>query len=81
MCISIKYNTYFSGFFFKDLFVGPGTCFFQGSIFILPSNYNVIEAEFSPTFFKMLPTFFSLLGASCSIYFYSYCLHFLTLIQ
>ena len=71
----------FSGFFFKDLFVGPGTCFFQGSIFILPSNYNVIEAEFSPTFFKMLPTFFSLLGASCSIYFYSYCLHFLTLIQ
>lgn len=33
------------GYFMSDLFVGIGSDFFQNSIFILPENTNIIEAE------------------------------------
>jgi NADH-ubiquinone oxidoreductase chain 5 len=37
----------FFGFVFSDLFVGMGSDFFQNSIFMLPKNISLIEAEFS----------------------------------
>lgn len=32
----------FSGFAFKDLFIGLGTNFFDASIFILPKNEKIV---------------------------------------
>ena len=47
----------FFGFIFSDLFVGPGSDFFQNSLFIHPNNIALIEAEFAlPILMKLLPS-------------------------
>jgi NADH-ubiquinone oxidoreductase chain 5 len=38
----------FSGYFFKDFFVGLGTPFFKNSILVLEKNIVLVEAEFVP---------------------------------
>jgi NADH-ubiquinone oxidoreductase chain 5 len=70
----------FFGYLFKDLFIGIGSQFFGNSIFILPKNYNMIDAEFLPLVIKMIPFFFSLCGIGFSFlinyYFYNNLLSF-----
>nr|YP_010721275.1 NADH dehydrogenase subunit 5 [Cyathus jiayuguanensis]WDS46469.1 NADH dehydrogenase subunit 5 [Cyathus jiayuguanensis] len=63
----------FFGFIFSDLFVGVGSDFFGNSIFILPNNINIIEAEFSlNSFIKLLPAIVSFSGAALAFYLYHY---------
>nr|YP_010846108.1 NADH dehydrogenase subunit 5 [Cyathus pallidus]WEV87295.1 NADH dehydrogenase subunit 5 [Cyathus pallidus] len=63
----------FFGFIFSDLFVGVGSDFFGNSIFILPNNINLIEAEFSlNSFIKLLPAIVSFSGAALAFYLYHY---------
>jgi len=69
------FGSIFSGFFFRDLFTGPGTCFFNDSIFILPNHYSTTNAEFIPLIYKILPTIFGFCGATLSFLFYSKFLH------
>ena len=59
----------FIGYLTKDLIVGVGSNFFGSSIFFLPRNYNLIEAEFLPLKIKLLPLFFSLSGVYFSLFF------------
>lgn len=62
----------FFGFIFSDLFVGPGSDFFQNSLFIHPNNIALIEAEFSmSTLTKLLPMLLSLFGASFAVVIYN----------
>jgi NADH-ubiquinone oxidoreductase chain 5 len=44
-----------SGYFFKDIFTGFGSNFFNNSIHMLPSNWLVLEAEFLPFEVKIMP--------------------------
>lgn len=67
----------FSGYFLKDLFIGLGTDFWGNAIFVLPENMNQVDAEFIPTFYKLLPVFFSIAGTLTSFLFYSYGQEFL----
>ena len=63
----------FIGFFTKDLFIGLGSHFFDGSIYSLPINLIIIDAEFIPYYVKLVPSVLSLLGMVGSLFFHKYC--------
>ena len=61
----------FSGFIFKDMFVGFGSVYFDNSILILSSNSINFDIEKIPLIFKLLPTVCTFGGLSLSYLFYS----------
>jgi NADH:ubiquinone oxidoreductase subunit 5 (subunit L)/multisubunit Na+/H+ antiporter MnhA subunit len=61
----------FSGYFFKDLFVGLGTDFFKHTILVRGSNSVLSNAEFIPVWVKWIPTGFSLFGLAVALVFCS----------
>ena len=73
MAIPLFFLSFFSifiGYFFKDMFVGIGTNFWGNSIFVLPQNALILEAEFLPVLIKLFPVFLSILGAIISFILY-----------
>jgi hypothetical protein len=46
----------------RDLFIGLGTGYWNNSLFVFPTNLNIIDAEFAPLLFKLLPLCFSFAG-------------------
>jgi len=61
--VILGFGSIFWGFLTKDMLIGLGTGFWGNSIFILPVNIIMINAEFIPTFIKLIPLFFTTLGA------------------
>jgi NADH-ubiquinone oxidoreductase chain 5 len=69
-----------SGYLFEDLFVGVGSTFFSGALFILPHNWYSLNPDFIPYVFSNLPLFGSVAGVwlswqtfmSRSYYYYYY---------
>jgi NADH-ubiquinone oxidoreductase chain 5 len=61
----------FIGYLTKDLFIGFGTPFWNGSIFVLPANNLLTDYEFISIVPKLLPLLFSFLGALCAYLLYS----------
>lgn len=61
----------FIGYLSKDMIIGLGSDFWQGSIFIQPGNFNLLDAEHIPQFAKLLPVIFSLVGAVSSFVLYA----------
>jgi hypothetical protein len=57
------------------MIIGPGTPFFSNSIFVLPHNVNIFEAEFLDPSIKFIPVIFSLLGAGFGFLVYHTSLH------
>jgi len=62
----------FAGYFTKDMIIGVGTDFWGNSIYTLPENMILLEAEFIPHSIKLVPVVFSITGACLAYYFYSY---------
>jgi len=58
------------GYLTKDLFIGFGTDFWNGSIFILPANSLITDVEFIDLFFKQLPLLLTLLGVLFAYFMY-----------
>ena len=69
ICLSIP--SIFAGYFLKDMFIGLGSSFWGNSLFVLPQNQNMIDAEFIIHSFKILPLVFSLSGAFLSYLLYT----------
>ena len=67
----------FIGYLSKDMFVGLGSNFWNNSIYINPLNNQMIDAEFLPTFFKLLPVILSFGGLFIALYFYFFKFKFL----
>jgi NADH-ubiquinone oxidoreductase chain 5 len=67
----------FIGFFFKDMLVGWGSCFWGNAIYNSPKTTNVIDSEFIPMFYKLLPIVFSLFILIFSFLTYVYSSKFL----
>lgn len=61
----------FAGYFFKDMFIGLGTPFFNNSIFVHPSHYHAIEAEVLDPILKWIPVIFSIIAALLATILYS----------
>jgi NADH-ubiquinone oxidoreductase chain 5 len=54
------------------MIIGLGSDFWQGSIYIQPMNFNMVDAEHIPQFAKLLPVILSFLGALSSFVLYAY---------
>ena len=61
----------FVGFLFKDLFIGFGTDFWNGSIYVLPKNYLLTDIEFISLKYKLLPLFVTLFGILLAFFIYT----------
>jgi NADH-ubiquinone oxidoreductase chain 5 len=57
--ILLSFSSIFLGYLSKDFFIGMGSQSFNTSIFILPRNFMLIDAEFIPIYIKLIPTFIS----------------------
>jgi len=68
----LAFPSIFIGYCSRDLFIGLGTGFWNNSIFIFPTNLNIIDAEFASQIFKILPVCLSLTGASSAFLFYTF---------
>jgi NADH-ubiquinone oxidoreductase chain 5 len=62
----------FIGYLTKDMLIGMGTNFWGNSLYVLPKNMNMIDAEFIPQFWKLLPVCLSIFGASLSFFMYTF---------
>ena len=60
----------FVGYFGRDLFIGLGTDFWGNSLFCLPFNLSIIDAEFMSTSTKIMPLLLSMLGGVLSFVLY-----------
>ena len=67
----------FIGYFTKDMTIGMGSDFWGNSIYVLPKNMNMIDAEFIPHIWKVFPVCFSILGATLSFFLYTFGTNFL----
>jgi NADH-ubiquinone oxidoreductase chain 5 len=67
----------FIGYFTKDMIIGMGSDFWGNSIFVLPKNMNIIDAEFIPHIWKVFPVCFSIFGATLSFFLYTFGTNFL----
>ena len=59
------------GFLTKEMFIGFGTDFWNGAIFILPQNYLLSDIEFISLFNKQLPLIFTISGTCFAYFLYS----------
>lgn len=61
--ICLALGSTFAGWFFKPMFIGIGTDFWNNSLVIKPSNSMLLEAEFLPQSIKWIPLFNTIMGA------------------
>lgn len=73
----LAFGSIFIGYISKDMFVGLGSNFWNNSIYINPLNNQMIDAEFLPTFFKILPVILSFFGLFGAFYLYFFKFKFL----
>nr|QPN54029.1 NADH dehydrogenase subunit 5 [Phytophthora chlamydospora] len=73
----LAFGSIFIGYISKDMFVGLGSNFWNNSIYINPLNNQMIDAEFLPTFFKLLPVILSFGGLFSAFYLYFFKFKFL----
>ncbi|KAG6966740.1 hypothetical protein JG687_00004670 [Phytophthora cactorum] len=73
----LAFGSIFIGYISKDMFVGLGSNFWNNSIYIDPLNNQMIDAEFLPTFFKLLPVILSFCGLFSAFYLYFFKFKFL----
>ena len=66
----LAFGSIFIGYISKDMFVGLGSNFWNNSLYIYPSNSQIIDAEFLPTFFKLLPVILSFSGLFSAFFLY-----------
>ena len=60
------------GFFTFDLFIGFGGNFWQGSIYIHPLRYSLVDIEFIPLGFKLFPLVLTLFGVALAFFLYAF---------
>lgn len=68
----LSIGSIFTGYLSRDFFIGLGSDFFEDSIFVLPQNMIMADAEFIPHFIKIIPTSFALFGIGISLFFNKY---------
>lgn len=73
----LAFGSIFIGYLSRDMFVGLGSNFWNNAIYINPMNNQMIDAEFLPTFIKLLPVIFSFSGLFSAFYLYFFKFKFL----
>jgi proton-translocating NADH-quinone oxidoreductase chain L len=62
----------FVGYLSKDFFIGLGSDFWNGSIFIAYNNYKIVQSEFLSVGYKIIPFIITILGVSSAYYLYAF---------
>nr|YP_009317212.1 NADH dehydrogenase subunit 5 [Palpitomonas bilix]YP_009317273.1 NADH dehydrogenase subunit 5 [Palpitomonas bilix]BAV82380.1 NADH dehydrogenase subunit 5 [Palpitomonas bilix]BAV82441.1 NADH dehydrogenase subunit 5 [Palpitomonas bilix] len=70
--ILLSFGSIFVGYLTKDMIIGLGTSFWGNSIFTLPTNITMVDAEFLPYYIKLIPVILSLSGAVISLLVYHF---------
>jgi len=60
------------GYLTQEFFIGFGTNFWNSSIFILVSNYTLVDIEFINLFYKLLPLFVTIMGSYLAYSIYAF---------
>lgn len=60
------------GYYTKDMLVGVGSSFFGTAVVQQITNFNLFDAEFIPTFYKVLPVTLSLMGVFSAFFLYNF---------
>ena len=68
----LAFYSIFIGYLSKDMFIGLGTSFFGNSLFILPMNIQLVDAEFLPIFYKLLPVILSIFSILLALFIFHY---------
>ena len=68
----LSFCSIFIGYILKDMMVGLGSDFWGSSIFVLPENVLLLEAEFLETKIKIFPVILSLFGGGFAFLFYNF---------
>ena len=68
----LSIGSIFIGFITKDMMIGLGTDFWGNSLFVLPENAFILEAEFIDTSVKLIPLVLSLSGAFLAFLLYNF---------
>ena len=68
----LAFCSIFIGYILKDMMVGLGSDFWGNSIFVLPDNALLLEAEFLETNIKIFPVILSLTGGSIAFMMYNF---------
>lgn len=66
--VVLSLGSIFSGYLTKDIFIGFGSPFFSDSIFMLPENLLLVDAEFIPVYIKNIPPLMSILGIALVLF-------------
>ena len=69
-CLAVP--SIFGGYYLKDMIVGVGSPLFGTAINIGVKNFNLFDAEFIPTFYKILPVALSLSGFLTAFILYNF---------
>lgn len=69
-CLAVP--SIFGGYYLKDMIVGVGSPFFGTAINVNLQHFNLFDAEFVVTFYKVLPVFLSLLGFISAFLIYNF---------
>jgi NADH-ubiquinone oxidoreductase chain 5 len=64
------------GFTTKELFIGFGNNFWGSSVFILPTNHNLLDVEFINITYKLLPLVITFIGSIIAYVLYCYLPYF-----
>jgi NADH-ubiquinone oxidoreductase chain 5 len=78
---ALSLGSIFIGYLTRDMIIGLGTAFWGQSLFTLPENLVMIDAEFLPHSIKIMPVIFSLSGAFFALIFYSLGSNFLVALK
>ena len=68
----LAFGSILSGYLFRDAFIGMGTFFFSGAIYVAPESNFALNAEFISFFYKAIPLVFSSFGIVLAIVIYSH---------
>jgi proton-translocating NADH-quinone oxidoreductase chain L len=60
--IVLALGSIYAGWFFKPMFIGLGTDFWNNAIWLNPHNSFLIESEFLPQSFKLMPLVCTIMG-------------------
>jgi proton-translocating NADH-quinone oxidoreductase chain L len=66
----LAFGSIFIGYLTKDMFIGLGTNFWNNSIYINYNNIQMIDAEFLPTYIKLLPVILSIFSLFIALFLY-----------
>jgi NADH-ubiquinone oxidoreductase chain 5 len=68
----LSFFSIFIGYISKEIFIGFGTSFWGSSIFIIPSNYGLLNIEFLSLTYKILPLILTFIGLFSAYFLFAY---------